>query len=130
CRDYGKTCRMDVKTRAIELNVCQRCSAALISKTDQEEAVLAGRFAAASAIQGETGKMAAFTRKSDVPYKMECELKDVDQICNEEKTVPPEWITKEGSDVSDDFLAYVRPLTAGAIRITEDENGIADFLVR
>lgn len=37
---------------------------------------------------------------------MKCTLEDVNLICNEEKTVPVEWITKDGSDVTEDFIRY------------------------
>lgn len=52
--------------------------------------------------------MIAFKRQSNVPYSMKCTLEDVDAICNEEKTVPVEWITSDGSDVTDAFIRYAR----------------------
>lgn len=36
--------RLGVKARSVELNVSQRCSAAMISAADQQEAVAAGKF--------------------------------------------------------------------------------------
>ena len=38
---------------------------------------------------------------------------DVTKICNEEKTVPADWITPDGSDVTEAFLNYARPLIPG-----------------
>ena len=63
-----------------------------------------------SAISGETGKMVSFVRKSDKPYVMECGLEDVNLICNQEKTVPVEWITKDGTDIAQAFIDYALPL--------------------
>ena len=46
--------RLGVKARSVELNVSQRCSAAMISATDQQEAVAAGKFGVQAALNGET----------------------------------------------------------------------------
>ena len=35
------------------------------------------------------------------------------EVCNQEKKVPLEWITRHGSDVGQDFLDYARPLIKG-----------------
>ena len=41
---------------------------------------------------------------------MECGLEDVNLICNQEKTVPVEWITKDGTDIAQAFIDYALPL--------------------
>ena len=98
--------RLGVKARSVELNVSQRCSATLISATDQQEAIAAGKFGVQAALDGETGKMVSFIRQTDTAgsYQMVCGLEDVNAICNEEKTVPVEWITPDGHDVTEDFI--------------------------
>lgn len=124
--------RLGVKARSIELNVSQRCSSALISSTDQQEAILAGRFGVEAALNGETGKMVSFVRQDtdDGSYKIACELKDVNEICNKEKTVPKEWICENGSDVTDDFISYARPLIQGSIDVSMGEDGLPAFVYR
>ena len=77
----------------------------MLAGTDQQEGILAGEFGVQAALNGETGKMIAFKRQSDSPYSMKCTLEDVNVICNEEKTVPVEWITEDGSDVTEDLSA-------------------------
>ena len=62
--------RLGVKARSVELNVSQRCSASMLSETDQQEGILAGEFGVQAALNGETGKMIAFKRQSDTPYSM------------------------------------------------------------
>lgn len=116
-----------VKVRSVELNVSQRCSGLAVSGTDLEEAEMAGRFGVQAALKGTTGQMVAFERIAD--YQIQPTLKDVNLICNQEKKVPAEWITKNGTDVSDDFLAYARPLIQGEVpRIMED--GLPKYLYR
>ena len=94
---------LGVKVRSVEFNVSQRCSSNCLSATDLEEAVTAGSFAVQAALKGETGYMIAFNRK-DGDYGMECALVDVNDVCNKEKTVPLEWITDDGSNLSQDFI--------------------------
>ena len=80
--------KLGVKVRSVELNVCQRCSSSCLSATDLNEAVESGRFAVKAAIDGETGKMITFIRKSSEPYELEFGTADVNIICNMEKPVP------------------------------------------
>ena len=124
--------RLGVKARSVELNVSQRCSASLISAADQKEAVSAGRFGIQAALNGETGKMVSFVRRQaeDGSYQMECGLEDVNLICNEEKEVPAEWITENGSDVSDEFIKYVTPLVQGSVNVPLGEDGLPVFVYR
>ena len=124
--------RLGVKARSVELNVSQRCSASLISAADQKEAVSAGRFGIQAALNGETGKMVSFVRRQaeDGSYQMECGLEDVNLICNEEKAVPAEWITENGSDVSDEFIKYVTPLVQGSVNVPLGEDGLPVFVYR
>ena len=124
--------RLGVKARSVELNVSQRCSASMMSATDQQEAIKAGEFGVKAALNGETGKMISFIRKetSDGTYTMECGLEDVNAICNEEKTVPSEWITEDGSDVTEAFINYARPLIQGTVQIPCGEDGLPSFVYR
>lgn len=124
--------RLGVKARSVELNVSQRCSASLISAADQKEAVSAGRFGVQAALDGITGKMVSFIRRTeaDGTVRIECGLEDVNAICNEEKTVPADWIINNGSDVSEKFLQYVLPLVQGRIEVPLGEDGLPVFVYR
>lgn len=118
------------KVRGIEFNLTQRCSAALISKTDRDEAIMAGRFGVQSALEGKSGFMIAFDRLDGADYKIECSLKDVDIICNKEKQVPDNMISEDGVDVTQDFMDYCGPLLYGNIDVPKDENGLPKFAFR
>ena len=124
--------RLGVKARSVELNVSQRCSVSMMSATDQMEAVTAGNFGVQAALNGETGKMVSFLRETgtDGSYSMKCSLEDVNAICNEEKTVPEDWITADGSDVTQDFLDYAAPLIQGTVEIPLGTDGLPDFVYR
>ena len=106
--------RLNVKTRAIELSLLQRCGAHLASRADVEEAEMAGRVAVESAIAGETGKMVAFERgEKDGQYVCTPKLIPLTAVANAEKKVPLEWITPDGNFVTDEFIDYVLPLIQG-----------------
>ncbi|MDO5135931.1 MAG: 6-phosphofructokinase [Eubacteriales bacterium] len=124
--------RLGVKARSVELNVSQRCSASLVSLTDQEEAAASGAYGVRAALQGETGKMTAFVRCTDEKggYRMECSLEDVNLICNEEKPVPASWITPDGSDVTQEFVDYAKPLIQGAVSVPMGEDGLPVVVYR
>ena len=121
--------RFGVKVRSVELNVNQRCSGMLASETDILEAAMAGDEGVNAALAGGTGKMVAFERVQAEPYHMECRLVDVNEVCNQEKKVPLEWITRHGSDVGQDFLDYARPLIKGEPK-RPMEDGIPKYLYR
>ena len=115
------------KVRSIELNVCQRCSSSMLSKTDQKEAIASGAYGVTCALKGETGKMIAFNRTED--YRIDYVTEDVNLICNQEKTVPLEWITNDGSDIGEEFIRYAAPLIQGDVSVPS-ENGLPKFAFR
>ncbi len=122
--------RLGVKARSVELNVSQRCSASMMSATDQKEAIMAGAFGVRAALKGETGKMISYVRTSNLPYGMTLGLEDVNKICNQEKTVPLEWISEDGSDVTEEFYTYALPLIQGTVEIPLGTDGLPVFASR
>lgn len=121
--------RLGVKVRSVELNVCQRCSSSMLSKTDQKEAIASGAYGVKAALNGASGKMVAFERLDGDDYQIDYVLKDVNVICNQEKCVPAAWITADGSDVTEDFIRYARPLIQGEVTVPT-EDGVPKFAYR
>lgn len=103
-----------IKTRAIELSLMQRCGAHLASKVDVEEAFGAGAEAVKAAVSGETDKMVCFERDmSTGHYVCKYKLLPLELAANTEKTVPLDWITDNGTALSDKFVEYALPLIQG-----------------
>lgn len=103
-----------IKTRAIELSLMQRCGAHLASKVDVEEAFGAGAEAVKAAVSGETDKMVCFERDmSTGHYVCKYKLLPLELAANTEKTVPLDWITNNGTALSDKFIEYALPLIQG-----------------
>ena len=121
--------RLGVKVRSIELNVNQRCSSAMLSATDEKEAIASGSFGVQTALKGTTGMMIAFHRTDDADYHITYAPEDVNLICNQEKTVPLDWITGNGSDIGQQFIDYALPLIQGSVKVPE-EGGLPKFAYR
>ena len=80
-------------------------------------------MAVLAALDGETGKMITFVRDDTNGYEINYGLADVNEICNKEKKFPEEWITADGTDISEEYIKYVRPLIQGT-NIAEYSDGV------
>ena len=105
--------KLGAKVRGIELSLLQRCGSHLASKTDVEEAYLAGQAAVEAAAEGFTDKMVAFQCTRDGSYACKTVLEPLDIVANFEKKVPRAWINEAGNGVTQEFIDYVLPLIQG-----------------
>ena len=105
--------KLGAKVRGIELSLLQRCGSHLASKTDVEEAYLAGQAAVEAAAEGFTDKMVAFQCTRDGSYACTTVLEPLDIVANFEKKVPRAWINEAGNGVTQEFIDYVLPLIQG-----------------
>ncbi len=121
--------KLGIKVRSVELNLVQRCAAHITSKTDVDDAFNCGAEAVNAAINGESGKMVCMKRVSNNPYKVIYECEDINNIANGEKMIPKEFITPEGTDVTDAFIDYAKPLIMGENDIKYID-GIPAFIKR
>ena len=101
------------KVRAIEFSLLQRCAAHLGSKTDVDEAYLAGQMAVKYAVEGKTDYMVAFEREQGSDYQCNIKLIKLDDVANKEKKVPREWITEDGTGLNEKYIEYAMPLVQG-----------------
>ncbi len=114
------------KTRAVELSLMQRCAAHCASKVDIEETFEAGKRAVRAAVSGETDKMVCYARAEGDEYKCEYKLLPLELAANTEKTVPLEWITDNGTGISEEFVKYALPLIQGEPEMLK-EDGLPRF---
>ena len=105
------------KVRSIELNVMQRCSSHLCSRTDIDESEAVGAAGVRCALAGNTGKMMAFRRVKDMPYTVVIEAADASLIANKEKFLPREYINSAGNNITDAAMSYFMPLIQGELNI-------------
>lgn len=123
------TSRLGCKVRSVELNVLQRCASHIASATDVREAEEVGMAAVRAAMAGQTGKVAAIQRTGDTPYTADYTCIPVGEVANKVKYVPREWITAAGNDVTDDVLAYIRPLVQGEIPLLTADGMPRHFVI-
>jgi 6-phosphofructokinase 1 len=115
------------KVRSIELNVLQRSAMHISSLTDINEAFRLGSEAVKAAEMGLTSIMLTLNRESNHPYTISIGNVLVNEVANAAKSVPTEWITESGNDVTDEMVEYLRPLIEGEPKI-RFKNGIPDYL--
>ncbi len=102
--------KLGYKARGEKPGLLGRASIFMQSKVDIEEAQLAGELACRAALDGESGKMVAFSRVSEKPYEMKPFLVDIDEVMMYERKMPDEFINEEGNGITQAFLDWCRPL--------------------
>ncbi len=118
-----------LKTRAIEFSTLQRAATHIASLTDINEAFQVGYDAVVAADEGKTGMMITLNRNGEVPYQCGTSAYDIHAIANVERKVPDEWITADGTDLTEDYEKYARPLIMGEL-MPLYVNGTPRHLVR
>ncbi|OQY33986.1 MAG: 6-phosphofructokinase [Anaerolineaceae bacterium 4572_5.2] len=88
----------------------QRSSAIFASTVDLEEAYRSGMKAAQIAAEDGNGYMSTILREPGPIYQVKYDKVPLEQVANSERSFPQEWIAQSRTDVTDDFIAYARPL--------------------
>ena len=101
------------KVRSIELNVMQRCSSHICSRTDIIESENIGAAGVKCALSGETGKVMVFRRVCEMPYTTVIETADASEIANREKFLPKKFINATEDNITDAAIGYFMPLIQG-----------------
>ncbi len=127
CLEHLVKERLGVKVRSVELNVLQRCAGHMASATDLEEGFKLGYSAVTFTEAGDTGFMTAIVRTSHSPYEYSISKVPVAKVANRAKSVPLDWITPAGNDVTRDMVDYILPLVTGETESTY-KNGVIDYL--
>ena len=118
--------QVGVKARTAKLGIAQRAAAHCSSKTDNDEAFLAGQAAVKAAIAGETDKMVVLVRGDTDHYTCETGLAPLSEIANGVKKLPTEWINEDGVSMNFQFFRYALPLIQGEVPVPYD-NGLPLF---
>lgn len=116
-----------VKTRASRLGHTQRAAITHGSKTDNDEAFLAGQAAVSQAVDGVTDKMITLVRGDTDRYTCETGLADLREVANGVKHLPANWINEDGISLSYHFARYALPLIQGEVEVPYD-NGLPAFV--
>ncbi|MEY4940496.1 MAG: hypothetical protein RIQ93_2231 [Verrucomicrobiota bacterium] len=115
-----------VKVRVAKPGLAQRCASHVASKTDADEAYLAGEAAVEAAIAGQTDKMVTLVRGETENYTSETGLAPLADVANTVKKLPRDWINEDGVSMNFQFLRYAQPLVQGEVAVPYD-NGAPVF---
>jgi ATP-dependent phosphofructokinase / diphosphate-dependent phosphofructokinase len=108
------------KVRVARLGIAQRSAAHLASKTDADEAFLAGQAAVKAAIDGESEKMVTLLRGDSDTYSCETGLTSLTEVVGNVKRLPREWINEDGVSLNFQFYRYATPLIQGEVSVPYD----------
>jgi 6-phosphofructokinase 1 len=112
--------QVGVKARVARLGIAQRAAAHCASKTDADEAFLAGQAAVKAAVNGETDKMVTLVRGDSDHYTCETGLSPLVDVANNVKRIPKEWINEDGVSMNFQFHRYAQPLIQGEVAVPFD----------
>jgi len=116
-----------VKSRVARFGHAQRAAAINASKTDSDEAFMAGQAAVRAAVAGETDKCVILVRGDTDQYSCETALVPLSEIANGVKALPKEWINEDGVSMNFQFSRYALPLIQGEVQVPF-ENGLPAFV--
>ena len=105
--------KIGVRFRHDTLGNLQRCFAASVSETDYNQAYAVGQEAVRLAVSGETGFMITIERESDEPYQWHLGITELMNVADKTRYVPREWVNEAGNGVTEEFIAYAKPLIQG-----------------
>jgi len=91
----------------------QRSARHIASKTDVAQAYAVGRKAVEFALAGENAVMPVIVRTSDQPYRWHVDKVRLSRVANREKTMPRNFIRKDGFGITPRCRAYLEPLIQG-----------------
>jgi 6-phosphofructokinase 1 len=91
----------------------QRAGRHIASKVDVEQAYAVGKAAVELAVKGVNAVMPTIVRKSASPYRWTVGHVPLDQVANQEKKVPRDFITEDGFGITAACRKYLEPLIAG-----------------
>ncbi len=118
--------QLGAKCRVARLGITQRAAAHVASKTDADEAFLAGQAAVKAAIAGETDKLVTLVRGDGDAYTCETGLSALGDVVANPKRLPKEWINEDGVSLNFQFFRYATPLIQGEVAVPYD-NGLPAY---
>ena len=107
--------QLGLRTRYERPGSLQRTSVLSLSDVDVREAELVGGEAVRWALNDASDVMVAMVRSSADPYAVDLTKVPLESIAHQEQKLPDEMIAASGTDVTEAFLSYARPLIGGAL---------------
>ena len=91
----------------------QRSARHIASQTDVDQAYALGKAAVEFALEGKNAVMPIIVRQQQNPYKWTIGEAPLADVANVEKTMPRDYITKDGFGITQPCRDYLAPLIEG-----------------
>jgi ATP-dependent phosphofructokinase / diphosphate-dependent phosphofructokinase len=91
----------------------QRAARHIASKVDVEQAYALGKAAVELALKGHNSVMPTIVRASQQPYRWKIGIAKLEDVANQEKMLPRDFITPDGMHITSKARRYLGPLIRG-----------------
>lgn len=105
----------------------QRAARHIASAVDVEQAYALGKAAVEFAIQGQNAIMPIIKRLQDQPYQWMIDKVALEDVANQEKAMPKDFISEDGFGITDACRRYLAPLIQGEA-YPSYLNGLPDYV--
>ncbi len=107
----------------------QRSARHLASATDLAQALAVGKAAVDYALAGKNAVMPVIVRTSDAPYRWKIEPAPLSKLANSEKTLPKNFIRRDGYGITAAARTYLSPLMRGEAPPPYGSDGLPKYVV-
>jgi len=104
------TSELGLRARSEKPGLLGRSCGLMASPVDRREAVEVGRFGLSWAIEGNTGFMVTIKREDSAAYHAGYGAVSLEAVANRTRSLPAEYISRDGNDIREEYRAYVEPL--------------------
>ncbi len=122
-----KGLKVSGKARGQVMGTDQRDTMIYASTIDLDEAYKVGQKAVEIALNDGNGWMSTILREPGLIYNVRYDKVPLQEVALSERTFPVHWISKTKTDVTDDFIRYLKPLTGEDWVSVPMVNGIQRF---
>ena len=102
--------RLKVRARYEKPGTIQRSFMTAVSRTDAQEAEMAGRAAVRYALEGHTDQIVTLVREPGEKYSCAAGLAPLEQVAGQVQTMPKNYLDPANYFVTPAFIQYARPL--------------------
>jgi 6-phosphofructokinase 1 len=120
--------RLGLKVHWTLPDYLQRSARHIASKVDLDQATAVGKAAVQYALKGMNATMPLIVRTSDAPYRWKIEAAALDRIANREKTMPANFIRKDGFGITPAARRYLEPLIRGEAYPAYGRDGMPKYV--
>ena len=101
---------LGVRARYEKPGTIQRSFVSATSRSDIQEAEMAGRAAVQAALDGEADVMVTLERAPGPVYSCSTGLAPLELVGGKVRTMPAEYLDADSGDIQDEFIKYLKPL--------------------